>query len=250
MLNVLSFLVKIVANQTHWVYIVCGIVIVWQLYRYAQARSDRRNTIFPVEREVAAHREGQAMSTIGVMLAICVATLAIDEFVLPAANVTELLEPTPTATLVIPTREITPTAVPTPEATPTPPSAATKVPTAAPKPTVAITNTPKPPPVTCPDPNTCITFPANGATVSGIVAIQGTANHPQFQFYKVEFGIGEAPDSWSSIGEVVRAPVNGGTLAVFNTQAVPNGTYTVRVVVVDITGNYPPPFAVVVNVQN
>jgi len=251
-LNVLTFFVEIIEQYTYWVYIVCGAVVLWNVRRYLLARGDRKNTIFPVEREVAAHREGQAMSVIGAMLAICVAAVAVRYFLLPAVDVSELVQPTPTMTLVIPTREPTPTPPATEAPTATPrvmPTAQATATTAMP--TAAVTNTPAPPPPSsCADPNTCITSPSNSATVSGSLVIQGTANHPQFQFYKIELGIGADPTSWSSIGEIVRQPVNGGTLGVFNTQAVPNGTYTIRLVVVDVTGNYPPPFGVVVNVQN
>ncbi|MEN6479807.1 MAG: Ig-like domain-containing protein [Anaerolineales bacterium] len=252
MLNVLTFVVEIIQNYTYWVYIVCGAVILWNVRRYLLARNDRRNTIFPVEREIAAHREGQAMSTIGAMLAICVAAVAIRYFLLPSLDVAELVEPTPTATLLIPTREPTPTTPPTAAPTPTARTMPTQQPTAEVVPTTAATNTPEPPPprASCPDPNVCITSPTNGATVSGSLAIQGTANHAQFQFYKIELGVGTDPTSWSSIGETVGHPVSDGTLAVFNTQVVPNGTYTLRLVVVDITGNYPAPYEVTVNVAN
>jgi hypothetical protein len=251
-LNVLTFLVEVVEQYTIWVYIICGAIIVWNLRRYLLAHSDRRNTIFPVEREVAAHREGQAMSVIGAMLAICVVAVAVRHFVLPSVNVAELVQPTPTMTLMIPTREPTATAVveETPVATATPRPTPTHQPTLAVAAVTAPTNTPPPPEPSCADPNTCISAPRSGETVSGAINIRGNANHPQFQFYKVEFGIGSSPEAWSSIGDIVRRPVSEGALMTFNTAAVPNGTYTIRLVVVDITGNYPPPYTVTVNVQN
>lgn len=250
MLNVLTFLVKIVEQYTIWVYILCGVIVLWNLRLYLLAHSDRRNTIFPVEREVAAHREGQAMSTIGAMLAICVVAVAVRHFVLPSVDVTELVQPTPTMTLMIPTREPTPTAiVATPEPTATSRPTPSRQPTPA-APVNAPTNTPPPPASSCADPYTCISAPSSGETVSGTINIRGNATHPQFQFYKVEFGIGPSPDAWSSIGDIVRRPVSDGALATLNTAAVPNGTYTIRLVVVDVTGNYPPPYTVTVNVQN
>ena len=251
MLNVLTFVVEIVQQYIYWVYIICGAVILWNVRRYLLARNDRKNTIFPVEREVAAHREGQAMSVIGAMLAVCVVSLALRQFVLPTVDINELVQPTPTVTLAMPTLQPTPTAPPTEAPTATPRSTPTRQPApTAQMPASLATNTPPPPASSCPDPNTCIASPRNGATVSGSVTITGTANHAQFQFYKIELGIGADPTSWSSIGEVVRRPVDGGTLGVFNSQAVPNGVYALRLVVVDNTGNYPPPYEVVINVEN
>lgn len=251
MLNVLTFLLQVVRQYTIWVYVVCGLVILWNVRRYLLANRDRRNTIFPVEREVAAHREGQAMSVIGAMLAVCALVFAAEHYVLPGIDVTELVQPTPTMTLAIPTLD--PTATPIViEETPTPRATSTTRPTTAPQVTVPPTNTPPPPAPapSCPDPNTCITSPRNGETVSGTIAIRGTANHAQFQFYKIELGIGTNPDQWSSIGQQVFQPRIDGQLMSFNTGAVPNGTYSIRLVVVDITGNYPPPFAVTIDVEN
>lgn len=251
MLNVLTFMVDVVQQYIYWVYIICGAVILWNVRRYLLARNDRKNTIFPVEREVAAHREGQAMSVIGAMLAVCVVALALRHFVLPTVDVTELVQPTPTVTLAVPTLSPTPTLEATAAPTATPRSTPTRQPSPAIEaPTAAVTNTPPPPAPSCPNPNICIASPRNGTTLSGNVSITGTANHAQFQFYKIELGVGDNPSSWSSIGEVVRRTVDGGTLGVFNSQAVPNGTYTLRLVVVDITGNFPPPYEVVINVQN
>jgi len=250
-LNVLTFLIQVIEEYTFWVYIICGAIILWNLRRYLMAHNDRRNTIFPVEREVAAHREGQAMSAIGGMLAICVVAVAVRHFVLPGVDVTELVHPTPTMTLMIPTLDPTPTAVvATPEPTATPRPAPTLQPT--PAATLAMTPTDTPPPLapTCADPYTCISSPRSGETISGTISIRGNANHAQFQFYKVEFGIGSNPEAWSSIGDIVRRPVSEGALVTFNTETVPNGVYTIRLVVVDITGNYPPPYAVTVNVEN
>jgi len=85
-----------------------------------------------------------------------------------------------------------------------------------------------------------ITAPGNGEAVSGMVPVTGSAIHETFQFYKLEYGVGANPDSWSYFdgGE---NPVQGGRLGTLNAGALPPGTYSIRVVVVDGTGNFPPP---------
>jgi membrane peptidoglycan carboxypeptidase len=80
------------------------------------------------------------------------------------------------------------------------------------------------------DPNASISSPAG--QVSGVVPIFGTAATGQMQFYRLEFGRGASPDSWSSIGQW-SLPVSGGQLAAWNTQALQPGTYTLRLVVQD-----------------
>ncbi|MBC7255596.1 MAG: hypothetical protein H5T66_05770, partial [Chloroflexi bacterium] len=89
-------------------------------------------------------------------------------------------------------------------------------------------------------------------TLSGQITIQGTANHERFQFYKVEWGAGESPEAWHSLpgSGVVRTPVVNGPLMSVNTAVLPNGVVWFKLTVVDITGNFPPPHAVRVIIQN
>jgi hypothetical protein len=247
-LSIILFLLDLIEQRTIWLYILCLVVILYNLRGYLMARSDRVNTIFPVEREVAAHKEGRALSNIGLMLGVAVVATALRFYVAPTIDIEELVEPTPTVGLLIATS--TPTATPvvmsptaTPRPSPTRPPAvvvATAVPPAA---------TPLPAPI-CPDANTCITSPRNNTTVSGVIAIQGTANHAQFQFYKVEHGVGETPNDWHSIGSIVRSPVVDGVLLSFNTASLPNGVYWLKLTVVDITGNFPAPYGVRIVVEN
>ena len=137
----------------------------------------------------------------------------------------------------------------TPEPTstrrPTPRSLVTVAPTATPT-TPAELATPQPPP--CADANICIVSPSQGARVEGRVDVIGTANAPNFQFYKVELGLGERPANWSSISDIHRTPVLNGLLDVWDTTSLPAGSYSLRLVVVDNTGNFRPPYVVLVTV--
>jgi hypothetical protein len=59
-----------------------------------------------------------------------------------------------------------------------------------------------------------------------------------FQFYKVEYSPLERQD-WALIGtDVSRTPVENGRLAVWQTTRVPEGSYQLRLRVVDPSGNY------------
>ena len=97
----------------------------------------------------------------------------------------------------------------------------------------------------CTDQRVMITSPHQGARVSGWVTIRGNATHENFKFYKLEYGAGSNPDTWSWFfgGEW---PVWQGTLGALNTDILTPGTYTIRLTVVDQTSNYPPPCQVTI----
>jgi len=228
---------------TAWLYAAGLLVLVYSLYELREARKNRVETIFSLEKEFAAARERRAF--VGLALgAIWLAGLTIVRFgVLPTQRRPPIAEPTPTRmvielpTTVPATPTLTPTRIPTrPRPTEGPP-------------TPTPTSTPVPPPP-CPLPNVCITSPAANQTVSGQVSIRGTVQSDSFQFYKVEYGLGESPEAWNSIGDVQLSPVADGVLAVWDTSGFPNGVAHLRLTVVDVTGNFSAPFDVPVIVQN
>jgi hypothetical protein len=139
------------------------------------------------------------------------------------------ITPTPTATKELPTRPVRPTDTPD----------------------VVATETPVVRPPNCPDPNVRITSPGVNQVVTGNYSLRGTANIPSFQYYKIEVGPGSSPrdHEWTVVGQLHYNPVVGGVLGTFNSGDYPPGTYTLRLVVVDQTGNYPSPCDVTVSVQ-
>jgi LysM repeat protein len=90
--------------------------------------------------------------------------------------------------------------------------------------------------------------PVRGATLSGHVQITGTADVDEFWYYKLEFRY-EGLDNWHYItGQ--NTPVENGVLGTWDTTILPDGAYHLRLVVVDLTGNYPPPCEIPVHVDN
>jgi hypothetical protein len=84
-----------------------------------------------------------------------------------------------------------------------------------------------------------ISEPGDGATVSGVIQLVGSANIPDFEYYKFEFR-GSGFGDWTFIQRFDQ-PISGGILGAWDTRSVPPGEYEFRLVVVDKTGNYPPP---------
>jgi len=254
-LNVVNQLIQIIDKHIAWLYLACLVGILLYVNSYIQARREREFTSFPIEKEIAQHRQGRAMTGVGIMLAVAAVLTGLKYYILPTVDLSEFAQPTPTETLPIPSVVAMVTAAPTADATSAPTTSAR--PTAAPSPTSAPTptaseptTTPPPAPAPCPDENTRIISPGMNAVVSGWVTISGTANHAQFQFYKVEYGIGENPSTWNSVGDLHHSPVVGGQLAGIDTSALPNGAAWFRLTVVDQTGNFPAPCSVRVVISN
>lgn len=171
-----------------------------------------------------------------------------------------------TETMASETTETTDATAPTPEpvaaatATPAPPVAVATptplAPTATPLaavalPTPTLTPTPAIVPATCPDPRAVIASPGVNQIIAGLsVTILGSATHEQFQYFKLEYAPGaDAEDGFAFLSET-RSPVSSGVLGILDSTVVPNGPLTVRLTVVDTSGNFPPPCSVTVIVQN
>lgn len=230
-----------------WIYALCGLIILVYLRVFLVARREKSGTIFSLEREIGAQRQARALWAIGGVLAIMVAIAALRVYVIPSVDFAEIAEantPTPFAIFATP---VQPTPTPT-EVTPTPtsrpsPTLLRRSPTPSPEPT-------RPPLPPCPDANARITYPYVGMQLSDTVEIWGTANIPDLQFYKIEYGMGEKPENWASIGEVRRERVVDGVLGTWETGTFPDGVYVIRLTCVDVSGNFPPPCEAQVVLQN
>jgi LysM repeat protein len=93
-----------------------------------------------------------------------------------------------------------------------------------------------------------LTQPRSGDVVKGTVTAKGTADIPDFAYYKLEQRK-DGLDGWHWIMSGT-SPVQDGTLGTWDTRTVPDGDYFFRLVIVDGTGNYPPPCEIILKVRN
>jgi len=239
----MAVLLRFIADYSLWIYLACGIAILLYLRMALMARREKAAALFALEREMATARQHRAIGMVFFLLAVMGGLFLFNLYLVPAIN--------------IPTQEET--ATPTPLLWPTPSrTPLTPTPTRSPTPTrtrriiiLLPTETPTPTPMTpppCPNPDARLTFPPMNAVLRGAVEIVGTANIRDFQYYKLEFGPGDSPTSWSFILSGDKKVVNG-PLGVWDTSALAPGVYTLRLVVVDITGNYPEPCTVRVIIE-
>lgn len=261
----MGFIIEAVATYAAYIYALCGLVALYHIYKVWLVRSERRQAVFSLEREKAMRELFGifyvAMLLVGLMgVTYFVSTTlaqAVEPIVAESRNPQPDLPfmPTPTNTpLPVTLTPVSNGAVTLP--TPTAPSTGT-VTLAADDQLAAeaspVVETPSPPPPVaaapaCADSRAAISSPGNGQTVSGVVSVVGTATHESFQYYKVEF----APGANASGGFVYLGggnnPVQGGVLANVDTAALGPGPWTLRLVVVDQTGNFPDPCAVTITV--
>jgi LysM repeat protein len=109
--------------------------------------------------------------------------------------------------------------------------------------------TPPSPPPSQPKPG-CehLGWPKAGAVLSGVVGAWGTADHANFDYYKLEYRH-DGLDDWHYITGQDK-PVHDGPLGPWDTRMLADGRYMFRLVIVDNTGNYPPPCEIAVRVNN
>lgn len=77
-----------------------------------------------------------------------------------------------------------------------------------------------------------ITSPAWGATVTGLISITGKAATNDFEWYRLEVGVGGSPAEWTVLVQS-NTPVVDSVLAQWDAGDVDSGTYTIRLVVKD-----------------
>ena len=102
----------------------------------------------------------------------------------------------------------------------------------------------------CSGGNAAILAPQSGATVTGIVQIEGTASlGGEFQYYKLEVApVGT--EAWGTLVGEAREQIVNGQLGVWDSASAADGAYTIRLRVVDPTGNYCETTVTNINVQN
>lgn len=94
-----------------------------------------------------------------------------------------------------------------------------------------------------------ISSPEDNAVVRGTVPIVGSAVDTSFWKYEVYYSP-QGTDQWFMVGTVHESQVANGLLETWETSIVPDGTYTLRLRLVNRTGNYQEVFATGILVAN
>jgi transcriptional regulator with XRE-family HTH domain len=189
------------------------------------------------------------------------APIIVGPILVPTATPTPA-PPTPTSAEIVvaePTATPTETPIPLPTATDVPAVIAPPPDEVAPpaEDAAVLLPTPTPEPVevavvapVCPDPRSVLISPGVNQVVSGVVGVTGSATHENFQYYKLEYAPGANAAGGFVYFDGSDRQVSGGQLGSLNTTLLPNGVYTLQLIVVDGSGNFPPPCSVTVELQN
>ena len=239
----MTVFIEFLAKIAFWIYLACGVVMLFYLRAILLSWRERGTALHIAEKEAATSRAYHSTLAIGGLLLVVVAVAFVDTTLAPALGALPG-EGLPPSMLVTPPPALSPLPVtPTPTLErPTRPAGV--IPTPPLFPPLPSPTQPLPAPA-CSNPQARITSPGMGAKVEGVVEIRGTVDIEEFWYYKVEFAMGADPaeGDWHFIGpkrDEAKERIINGHLVSWNTSGLSPGVYSLRLVVVDITGNYPP----------
>jgi hypothetical protein len=218
---------RTLASYEPLIYIVLAIGALFAFRRMWRSWREWHDSVYGLEREFALRRLVQASGLALLILALVFAEFFIATFIAPSLPASDIML-TPTLNLLV-----------------------TPVGTLAPGMTALAVTQPVPSGMSgCVPDKIMITSPQPGSDtpLQGTISIKGTADVPNFGFYKYEV----APmgsQNWATIA-ANRQPVTNGELGKWNTASVANGDYFLRLVITDNVGASLEPCVIAVRVLN
>jgi hypothetical protein len=224
----MTIILQFFNNYAILIYLLLFIGLIFSIRSLARARKEMSGSLFGLERETAQRHTSQAVAAVSLVAFLGMSELVLMVFLAPnmpaySLLVTPTLNPLITTTGTLPPGLLATIGVASPLFTLTPQSAG------------------------CIPGQIMITSPKPGEIIKGQVVLLGTADVPNFGFYKFEFSpLGS--DVWSTIG-ADRNIIQEGKLGYWDTSEVTPGDYNLRLVVIDNQGNSFPPCIVPLRVS-
>lgn len=218
-----------------WIYLLLALGGLVYIRKFVLAWDELRGAAFGLERESAQSRLNQAASMLVLLLAMGVTVFVLVSFVVPTVpGANPLLTPTldlfATTTTTLP---VNPTLIDTTQETTNITTPSTVEPSGG---------------EGCIPGELMISEPKDGTEISGVVTLKGTANIPNFGFYKYEVARpGET--IWLTI-QAGREVVQDDELGQWDTRTLSSGDYMLRLVVTDNQGESSPPCVIHIYVNN
>jgi hypothetical protein len=225
----MGFIYRSLADYEPLIYIALAI---WSLFVFRsmyQIWREWRDSVFSLEREFALRRLVRATAFALLILILAVAEFVVAAFVVPSLPASDILA-SPTLDLLA-----------SPPGTLSPEKATQAA-------FLPITQPPPSGMSGCVPDRIMITFPKAGEEVKGTIEINGTADIPNFGFYKYEVAPMGTQD-WTTIS-ADREAVQNKKLGEWNTSSLANGDYFLRLVITDNVGESLEPCVIAVRVVN
>ena len=241
-----------------WIYILSVLGIIWYASQFFQSRKILQRAMFGLEREKGSRMQTTAVFFLfffGITIAF---VLYVNNTIAPTIPDSAWKPPTPTPNIFatplssptpIGTAEIRPPE-PTPELVPTitlasgalNPSTSsengdTQLTDLTPISETATPSGPTPTPFVDCTVNLNISEPANGSVVADVINFRGTANTPNFGYYRLEANGPETDGVWASLlGRDMDQPAQDSFMGNVNLSQWGNGPYLIRLTTVDRSG--------------
>lgn len=202
----------LIASLQGWIYVFLLLAGLVYLRLALKWHREVRSSQFGLERERASSKRSRAVGMLVLILAAAAATFVVAIFLVPQIPASLQATAIPTISLL------------EPEAAPGSSAESQITPNGA----------------GCLNENATILSPSSGDEIRGLVEVRGTANIPNFAFYKIEI----RPSEPNSVWQVITAGteiLEGELLGMWDTDLVENGVYLLQLVVTDTVGNAPLP---------
>jgi hypothetical protein len=191
-------LFRFLASYEIFIYIILSVGLAITLRWLWQAYGEWRIAYYGLEKQLASRHLSSSIAAAGLIVMLVLSELCIVSFLVPTLP-GSTFQPTPTVNLLV-----------TQNGTPTPASNITVVPGEVPFGAVG-----------CVPGQVVITSPAPGESVSGSLELIGTADVPNFGFYKYEV-VAQGSENWATIS-AGRNVVRNGTLGRWDTSELTPG---------------------------
>ena len=240
-----------------WIYILCGLGIFWYASQFLQSRKILQRAMFGLEREKGSRMMTTAVFFLLFFGAILASVIYVNTTIAPTIPDSAWKPPTPTPNIFatplssptpIGTAEIRPPE-PTPELVPTitlasdaangllPESNDSPVTDLTPIPDTPTPGGPTPTPFVDCTVDLNISQPTNGSVVAEVINFTGTANTPNFAYYRLEANGPETEGTWASLlGRDIDQPIRDNFIGNVNLSQWGNGPYLIRLTTVDQAG--------------
>ena len=207
------------------IYIVLAIMGLYAFRRMWRSWQEWHNSVYTLEREFALRRLGGATAFGFLVLLLFFGEFYISTFIVPSLPAPEILVTPPLDLLAEPQATVSSDSV---------------VQIETPEVQSGMSG--------CIPDQIMLSSPSPGEEISGTTTLTGTANMPNFGFYKYEIAP-QGTTNWTTISAGAE-PVTNGELGKWDTTAIANGDYFLQLVILDNVGQTLEPCVIAVRVTN